>query len=160
MTRDSIAYHACGQPDAPPLVLLHGAGFNSVSWMGDVATWAQRFRVFAVDIIGHPGLSAPTRWGRRKAMRIMLGGDVPVDSRAAQVRQNLAKVKRFEDEALKRITHPLLLIVGGRDAMIDSDETRCRVGANIPTAQIGYLPDAGHALYGYADTVDKFLRAT
>jgi pimeloyl-ACP methyl ester carboxylesterase len=85
MTRDSIAYHACGQPDAPPLVLLHGAGFNSISWMGDVATWAQRFRVFAVDIIGHPGLSAPTRWGRRKAMRIMLGGDVPVDSRAAQV---------------------------------------------------------------------------
>ena len=52
---------ASGQPNAPPLVLLHGSGFNSVSWMGDVATWAQNFRVYAVDIIGHPGFSAPTR---------------------------------------------------------------------------------------------------
>jgi hypothetical protein len=99
----------------------------------------------------------------------MLGGDKPPDNRAAHAldgflsliskhfRQNLVKVKRFEDAALKRITHPLLLIV---DAMIDSDETRRRVRTIIPTAQIEYLPDAGHALYGYADTVDQFLRAT
>jgi pimeloyl-ACP methyl ester carboxylesterase len=52
---------ASGEPGAPPLALLHGAGFNSVSWMGDVATWAQNFRVFAIDIIGQPGFSAQTR---------------------------------------------------------------------------------------------------
>src|ERR1700733_8551075 len=52
---------ASGQPSAPPLALLHGAGFNSVGWMGDIAAWAQNFRVYAVDIIGHPGLTAPTR---------------------------------------------------------------------------------------------------
>ena len=46
---------------APALVLLHGSAFNSVTWMGDVATWAVNFRVFAVDIIGQPGLSAPSR---------------------------------------------------------------------------------------------------
>lgn len=51
----------CGPPDAPPLLLLHGSGFNSVSWMGDVAMWAESYRVHAVDVIGHPGLSAPSR---------------------------------------------------------------------------------------------------
>ena len=52
---------ASGPVDAPPLLLFHGSAFNSVSWMGDVAAWAERFRVYAVDVIGHPGLSAPSR---------------------------------------------------------------------------------------------------
>jgi pimeloyl-ACP methyl ester carboxylesterase len=52
---------ACGPHDAPPVLLLHGAGFNSVAWMGDVACWSQTLRVYAVDVIGEPGLSAPTR---------------------------------------------------------------------------------------------------
>lgn len=52
---------ACGPEAAPPLVLLHGSGFNSVSWMGDVAAWSAHFRVYAVDVIGHPGLSAASR---------------------------------------------------------------------------------------------------
>jgi pimeloyl-ACP methyl ester carboxylesterase len=52
---------ACGPPDAPPLLLLHGSGSNSAMWMGDVAVWARDLRVYAVDVIGEPGLSAPSR---------------------------------------------------------------------------------------------------
>jgi pimeloyl-ACP methyl ester carboxylesterase len=52
---------ACGPDDAPPVILLHGAGFNSAAWTADVAVWAQAHRVYAVDLIGEPGLSAPTR---------------------------------------------------------------------------------------------------
>lgn len=52
---------ACGPEDAPPLVLLHGSMANSASWMGDVGVLAQRFRVYAVDMIGEPGFSAPSR---------------------------------------------------------------------------------------------------
>jgi len=52
---------ACGPPDAPPLLLLHGSASNSAMWMGDVADWARDFRVYAVDLIGDPGLSAPSR---------------------------------------------------------------------------------------------------
>ena len=48
----------CGPADAPPLVLLHGSGTNSVMWAGHVATWAEHFRVHAIDMIGEPGLSA------------------------------------------------------------------------------------------------------
>jgi pimeloyl-ACP methyl ester carboxylesterase len=52
---------ASGRPDAPPLVLLHGSGSNALMWSGDVASWSEHFRVYAVDIIGEPGLSAPAR---------------------------------------------------------------------------------------------------
>ena len=52
---------ASGPVDAPALVLLHGAQANALSWMGDVAAWSQDFRVYAIDVIGDVGLSAPTR---------------------------------------------------------------------------------------------------
>jgi pimeloyl-ACP methyl ester carboxylesterase len=52
---------ASGPPDAPPLVLLHGSGSNTLMWAGDVAVWSEHFRVYAIDLIGEPGLSAPAR---------------------------------------------------------------------------------------------------
>ncbi|GGS35104.1 alpha/beta fold hydrolase [Actinokineospora fastidiosa] len=51
----------CGPEDAPPLVLLHGSGSNAAMWLGDVAAWSRHFRVHAVDLIGEPGRSAPSR---------------------------------------------------------------------------------------------------
>ncbi|MFC6010347.1 alpha/beta fold hydrolase [Nocardia lasii] len=50
-----------GPLDAPPLVLLHGSGANTSAWRGDIADWATHFRVYAVDLVGEPGFSAPTR---------------------------------------------------------------------------------------------------
>lgn len=52
---------ACGPPDGPPVVLLHGSLSNSSAWLGDVAALAGRHRVYAVDMIGEPGFSAPAR---------------------------------------------------------------------------------------------------
>lgn len=52
---------ACGPEDGPPVVLLHGAQANSASWMFDAALWAGTFRLYAVDMIGEAGLSAPVR---------------------------------------------------------------------------------------------------
>ena len=51
----------CGPEGAPALVLLHGGVMNSAMWMGDVKSWAEHFRVYAVDVIGEAGLSAPSR---------------------------------------------------------------------------------------------------
>lgn len=51
----------CGDRSNPPLVLLHGALATSAMWMHDVPRWARKFRVYAVDVIGEPGFSAPAR---------------------------------------------------------------------------------------------------
>lgn len=50
-----------GPADAPPLVLLHGSGANSATWRADVESWSVHFRTYAVDLIGEPGRSAPSR---------------------------------------------------------------------------------------------------
>lgn len=50
-----------GDSDAPPLVLLHGSGTNSTAWIRDVAEWSQHCCVYAIDTIGEPGMSAPSR---------------------------------------------------------------------------------------------------
>ncbi|MEU4511228.1 alpha/beta fold hydrolase [Nonomuraea wenchangensis] len=50
-----------GPHDAPPLVLLHGSGANASMWREDVAVWSRTFRTYAVDLVGEPGLSAPSR---------------------------------------------------------------------------------------------------
>lgn len=50
-----------GRADRPALVLLHGSAANSASWIGDMPLWSGAFRVHAVDLIGEPGLSAPSR---------------------------------------------------------------------------------------------------
>jgi pimeloyl-ACP methyl ester carboxylesterase len=52
---------ASGSPLAPAVVLLHGSGTNSGSWIRDIAVWSQSYRVYAVDLIGEPGFSAPSR---------------------------------------------------------------------------------------------------
>jgi pimeloyl-ACP methyl ester carboxylesterase len=52
---------ASGNPSSAPLVLFHGSGTNSATWMHDASVWARHHRVYAVDMIGEPGLSAPAR---------------------------------------------------------------------------------------------------
>ena len=51
----------CGPEGAPPLVLLHGALGNAAMWKFDAPVWAEHFRLYLVDVIGEPGLSAPAR---------------------------------------------------------------------------------------------------
>ncbi|XKK39285.1 alpha/beta fold hydrolase [Nocardiopsis sp. ARC36] len=52
---------ASGPANAPPVVLLHGSGANATMWRQDAAAWARHFRTYAVDLVGEPGLSAPSR---------------------------------------------------------------------------------------------------
>jgi pimeloyl-ACP methyl ester carboxylesterase len=55
---------SCGVPgQLPPLVLFHGSGSNSAMWLNDMAIWGSNREVYAIDMIGEPGLSAPVRPG-------------------------------------------------------------------------------------------------
>ncbi|WP_436763774.1 alpha/beta fold hydrolase [Streptosporangium sp. V21-05] len=234
-----------GPRDAPPLVLLHGSGANTSMWRGDVATWSRHFRTYAVDLVGEPGLSAPSRpaldsdavslwlddvleglgitggafagtslggWtaldyairrpgrvtrlalicpggvGRQKVgwiLKALLtrpfrrGGGLRESAMAVagldgeRDRQALdavvltfthfnprrEKLPVFPDEALRGLTMPVLVIVGGRDAMFDSRQSARRVRECVPHATVNLLPEAGHAIFGQAGPVAEFLRA-
>jgi pimeloyl-ACP methyl ester carboxylesterase len=237
---------ACGGESAPPLLLLHGSVANSAMWMGDVAAWASHFRVYAVDMIGDAGLSAPSRpalaseahalwlddvmqalslarasmigaslggWlgldyatrrperverlvvmcpagvgrqkigivfktialrmlgasGRRKARELVLGRAPRNPSPALQyfmkfmslIQENfrirMLKLPIFSDEALRRLTMPVLAIVGGKDVLFDSAETKRRLERNVPQAEIRYLPEAGHLIPSQTGTILEFL---
>lgn len=52
---------ACGDKSCDPIILLHGSSSNSAMWMGDVVKLSQKYRVYAVDIIGEPGKSDENR---------------------------------------------------------------------------------------------------
>jgi pimeloyl-ACP methyl ester carboxylesterase len=52
---------AYGPAAAPAVILLHGAATTSMMWARNASRWSTRFRIYAVDIIGEPGFSAPSR---------------------------------------------------------------------------------------------------
>jgi pimeloyl-ACP methyl ester carboxylesterase len=237
---------ACGDVNAPPLLLLHGSAGNSVMWIGDVAAFAARFRVYAIDLIGEAGLSAPSRppldsgayaqwlddvldslsldrvsivgislggwlaldyairrpdrvarlavlcpggvgrqklgivltaialracgaWGRRKLAEKVFGHQPSNVSPAIKAfmgfialidehfRPRMAKLPVFRDQSLRRVTMPVLAIVGARDVMLDSAATKRRLERTVPEAEVTMLPDAGHVITGYTERVVKFL---
>ncbi|HEY1300648.1 MAG TPA: alpha/beta hydrolase [Stellaceae bacterium] len=52
-TGDRFSYMAAGAPDAPPLLLLHGVGANSLHWRFQLAGLADRWRVVAWNAPGY-----------------------------------------------------------------------------------------------------------
>jgi pimeloyl-ACP methyl ester carboxylesterase len=52
---------ASGAVDAPPVIALQGSGANTAQWLPQITALAERHRVYAVDVIGEPGRSAPSR---------------------------------------------------------------------------------------------------
>jgi pimeloyl-ACP methyl ester carboxylesterase len=56
-----------GPADAPPLVVLHGAGASGLSWVYQAEAFAVHNRVYALDIPGHYGLSVSAKPQRTMA---------------------------------------------------------------------------------------------
>ncbi|MBB6482069.1 alpha/beta fold hydrolase [Spirochaeta isovalerica] len=53
---------SAGEPENPPLVLIHGSGSNSLAWMGEIEKLSQTHRVHCIDIPGEPGKSESVRF--------------------------------------------------------------------------------------------------
>ncbi|PRY34791.1 alpha/beta fold hydrolase [Umezawaea tangerina] len=102
------------------------------------------------------------QWGRRRIVRIVAGADV------GEYREVVASTFRhfkprvefpvFDDAVLRGLEMPMLVVVGGRDAMLDSRGTARRLAATAPHADVRVLPAAGHFIPGQADAVLDFLR--
>ncbi|UFS99306.1 alpha/beta fold hydrolase [Nocardia huaxiensis] len=65
----------------------------------------------------------------------------------------------FSDARLRTLAMPVLVLVGGRDVMLDSAETARRITESVPDATVELLPEVGHAVLGQTETVEKFLRS-
>jgi pimeloyl-ACP methyl ester carboxylesterase len=105
------------------------------------------------------------RRGREITMRLVLGpaantlGDMGdyVLLIHRHFRPRREKIPRFTDEALARLTMPVLAVVGGKDALLDSAGTKRRLERNAPHATVKLLPDAGHLLPRQTDRILTFL---
>ncbi|MBN9451270.1 MAG: alpha/beta hydrolase [Bosea sp.] len=236
---------ACGPETAPPVVLLHGAQANSAAWLPDIALWSNRFRLYAVDMIGEAGLSARVRpplisdtyatwledvftglgladaalvgtslggwlaldyamqrpsrvsalalicpagigrqknfllavapylllgaWGKRKILEKVFGPPpkhLPVDLEAISplmerigraIKPRVIRIPRLSDAALDALAMPLLAIVGGRDALIDSYDTRLRLERHVPNAEVCFIEKGYHFLPDQSQQVFDFL---
>ncbi|SFE01381.1 hypothetical protein SAMN04487819_106253 [Actinopolyspora alba] len=60
---------------------------------------------------------------------------------------------------LRRLTMPVLAVVGQRDRVFSSAQTRRRRARAVPHATVIALPEAGHPLPRQAEAVGEFLRA-
>ncbi|HEY7389786.1 MAG TPA: alpha/beta hydrolase [Bryobacteraceae bacterium] len=235
-----------GPEEAPALLLLHGGMTNSAMWMDEVTAFARFFRVYCIDMIGEPGLSAPARpalasdayavwlddvlnhlavaraavlgislggwlaldyairrpervervavlcpggigrqkvgivfatllsrmfggWGRRRLTARILGR-APADPSPGMkaladffeliqknFRPRMVKLPVFPDKALRGLNMPVLAIVGARDVLLDSAQTKRRLEALVNGARVVYLPDAGHMVTGQTARVLEFL---
>ena len=238
---------ACGKEGAPPVMLLHGSQASSAAWLPDVARWSAQFRLFAVDMIGEPGFSAPSRpplegdghalwldevlkglglgsapvalvgaslggwlaldyasrrpgavralalicpagigrqknfllkalpllllgsWGRRRIRELVFGkapARLPpeiqplaelMETIGRSVEPRVVRIPRLSDAELGALGMPILAIVGGRDVLLDSRETRERLRRAAPHAEICFLEQGRHFLPDQTVRIADFL---
>jgi pimeloyl-ACP methyl ester carboxylesterase len=106
-------------------------------------------------------------WGLKKALRFAIGNVgnggaheiymnfMALVQKSFRPRRQLLPV--FSDAALLQLTMPLLTIVGAKDAILDSADTRGRLSRVLPHAQVLYLPNVGHGIIGERDAISQFL---
>ena len=108
-------------------------------------------------------------WGARKIREMVFGpsqGEPPPFVRpfaelmelvGRHIRQRIVKIPRLSDEELSRLDMPMLVIVAGKDVLIDSEDTRRRLAKCTPNGEVVYLPEARHAIFGQSGRVLQFL---
>jgi len=56
----TVHLNVAGNPDLPPLVLIHGFAVSSTQWYPNIGPLSQNFRIYALDVINQMGLSVST----------------------------------------------------------------------------------------------------
>jgi pimeloyl-ACP methyl ester carboxylesterase len=63
----------------------------------------------------------------------------------------------FSDTELRRLTMPVQLVMGGRDALRDAEKITARMKQLVPHLTATIIPEAGHALVNARTYVLPFL---
>ncbi|MDF2810391.1 MAG: carboxylesterase [Microvirga sp.] len=104
-------------------------------------------------------------WGMRKIREMVFGPppkELPaelqliaglMESIGRGVKPRIVKIPRLTDEELRTLAMPILAVVGGRDVLIDSAETRERLERNAPHATICFIENGYHFLPGQSARV-------
>ena len=113
------------------------------------------------------------QWGKRTALRLYLGRPpqtTPWPTMRTYLdymllvqrhfRPRREKLPLFDDNALRRLTMPVLVIAGEHDAVLDSRDTQRRLARTAPHATVHLLPNVGHFLVGQATPILTFLNTT
>ena len=69
----------------------------------------------------------------------------------------IVRIPRLSDNQLAGLGVPTLVIVGGKDVLIDSADTRDRLGRNAPQVDVRFLSEARHFIPGQSGAVLHFL---
>ena len=108
----------CGDEALPPLLLMHGAMANATAWFLDIAEWSKHFRIYAIDMVGEPGLSAQVRLSMDSDAYTLWLDDVMQETGladAAVVGESLGGwlALDYASRRPERITKLALLVPGG-----------------------------------------------
>ena len=108
-------------------------------------------------------------WGMKKVRELVFGPAPKVVPDGAKpfvelmgainrgIKPRVVKIPTLSDAALAALP-PTLVIVGGRDVMIDSVQTRDRLARAKPDAEIVFLPEGRHFMPGQGPRILDFLR--
>ena len=104
--------------------------------------------------------------GRRRSAEIVTGLDgaahpevlAEVGLLFRHFRPRTERYPVFNDDALRRLTMPVLAVLGARDRVFDPVGTQRRLMALLPDIRVDVEPDAGHALLGQVPRIAQFLR--
>ncbi len=120
--RCSFFYQLWGNPELPPVVLLHGFMQSSTSWDSIARSLANRFCVYALDFMGH-GLTEKSKKPARYTYEDMaasvdyfLRKVVCAHEKHAHIRQALTSRPRTKSPNAKR-AHVIGYSMGGRIAL-------------------------------------------
>jgi pimeloyl-ACP methyl ester carboxylesterase len=108
-------------------------------------------------------------WGVRRVREMVFGrmrGEPPPAVRplielmrqiGRNIRPRIVRIPRLSDAELARLKAPMLVIVGGRDLLIDSEDTRRRLTKWAPHAEVVFVPEARHLIPGQTARILEFL---
>jgi pimeloyl-ACP methyl ester carboxylesterase len=94
------------------------------------------------------------RWGTGRMLQILMGGQPVTEELVdgltainAHVRQRAGSpLPVFSDEELRRLTMPVMHVVGARDCFTNVEKSTARLRASVPHLTETIIPDAGHML--------------